>query len=212
MHLYTFSSAPNPRRLALFIDYKHLDVPTTEIDMRAGEHLGEPFLAVNPHGTVPALVTDEGITLTEVIGICAYLEAKFPDRPLLGEDPLEHALVLSWDHRIFVSVLEAFAEILRNRSPAFARRALPGPIAVEQIPELVDRGRQRYRSSLQLIDREMGDRPFLCGDRFTLADISLLVAIETGSWVKEALPEDCSTLQAWMQRCHAILDQAAADR
>jgi glutathione S-transferase len=206
VHLHTFSSAPNPRRLALFLSYKKIDLPTTEIDMRGGEHLSETFRAVNPQGTVPALVTDEGITLTEVIGICAYLEAKFPDRPLLGEDALERALVLSWDHRVFVSVLEAFAEILRNRSPAFAHRALPGPITVEQIPELVDRGRNRYRASLRLIDRELGGRPFLCGDRFTFADISLLVAIETGSWVKEVLPEDCSTLHAWMQRCHGILD------
>ncbi len=205
MHLYTFSSAPNPRRLALFLSYKNIDLATTEIDMRGGEHLGESFRAVNPHGTVPALITDEGITLTEVIGICAYLEAKFPDRPLLGEDALERALVLSWDHRVFVSVLEAFAEILRNRSPAFAHRALPGPIAVEQIPELVERGRNRYRASLGLIDRELDGRPFLCGDHFTLADISLLVAIETGSWVKETLPEDCTTLQAWMQRCHEVL-------
>lgn len=206
MHLYNFSSAPNPRRLTLFLSHKNIDLPTTEINMREGEHLGETFLAVNPHGTLPALVTDEGVTLTEVIGICAYLEAMFPDRPLLGEGALEHALVLSWDHRVFVSVLEAFAEILRNRSPAFAHRALPGPVEVEQIPELVDRGRRRYRASLKLIDEEMGTRPFLCGDRFTFADISLLVAIETGSWVKESLPEDCTSLQAWMQRCHDILD------
>lgn len=206
MHLYTFSSAPNPRRLALFLSYKNIDLPTTEIDMRVGEHRSETFLATNPHGTVPALVTDEGVMLTEVIGICAYLEEKFPDRPLMGRDALERALVLSWDHRVFVSVLEAFAEILRNRSPAFANRALPGPIDVQQIPELADRGRHRYRASLALIDGEMGDKPFLCGENFTLADISLLVAIETGSWVKETLPEDCTTLQAWMQRCQGVLN------
>lgn len=205
MHLFTFSSAPNPRRLALFLAYKGIDLPTTEIDMRAGEHREEAFLAKNPQGTVPALVTDEDVLLTEVIGICSYLEAHNPERPLLGEDPLQRALVLSWDHRVFVSVLEAFAEMLRNRSPAFAHRALPGPVDVEQIPELVDRGRHRYRASLRLINDEMGNKPFLCGDHFTLADISLLVAVETGSWVKETLPEDCTALQAWMQRCHDIL-------
>ena len=124
----------------------------------------------------------------------------------LGEGPLQRALVLSWDHRVYISVLEAFAEILRNRSPAFAHRALPGPIDVEQIPELVDRGRHRYRASLALINEELGDSPFLCGDSLTFADISLLVAIETGSWVKESLPEDCTALRDWLQRCHAILD------
>jgi glutathione S-transferase len=205
MHLYTFPSAPNPRRLVLFQQFKGIDLPTTEIDMRAGEHREAAFLAKNPHGTLPALVTDDGVLLTEVIGICAYLEALYPEKPLMGRDALERALVLSWDHRVFVTVFEAFAEILRNRSPAFAHRALPGPIDIEQIPELVERGRLRYRGSLKLIDEELGDRAFLCGDNFSFADISLLVGIETGSWVKEGLPEGCPRLEAWLERCRAQL-------
>jgi glutathione S-transferase len=205
MHLYTYETAPNPRRLLLFQSYKGIELPTDEIDMRAGAHREAAFLEVNPLGTLPALLTDEGVLLTEVIGICAYLEERFPERPLLGRTPLERALVLSWDHRVFVSIFEAFAEILRNRSPAFAHRALPGPIDVEQIPELVDRGRLRYRAGLQQIDRELGDAPFLCGDAISFADLSLLVGIETGSWVKESLPEDCDRLRRWMDRCHEAL-------
>jgi glutathione S-transferase len=205
MHLFTYPSAPNPRRLALFLQFKGIDLPCTEIDMRAGEHREAAFLEKNPHGTLPALVTDDGVLLTEVIGICAYLEALHPERPLMGHNALERALVLGWDHRVFVTVLEAFAEILRNRSPAFAHRALPGPIDVEQIPELVERGRRRYRASLKLIDEELGGRPFLCGDSLSFADISLLVGIETGSWVKESLPEGCARLEAWLERCRALL-------
>ena len=184
MHLYTYDTAPNPRRLGLFLAYKRIELPTTQIDMRQQAHRGEAFLRINPHGTLPALVTEEGALLTEVIGICAYLEALYPERPLMGQGALEQALVLSWDHRIFVSIFEAFAEVLRNRSPAFENRALPGPIDVEQIPALVERGRRRYRAGLELINAEIADRPFLCGDTITLADIDLLVAIETGSWVK----------------------------
>ncbi len=206
MHLYTYPSAPNPRRLALFQSYKGIELPTTEIDMRAGAHREAAFLEVNPMGTLPALVTEEGVLLTEVIGICAYLEEHYPDRPLLGRNALERALVLSWDHRVFVSLLEAFAEILRNRSPAFENRALPGPIDVAQIPELVDRGRKRYQAGLLQINDELGDQPFLCGDAISFADISLLVAIEVGAWVKESLPDSCERLKAWMQRCYETLD------
>ncbi|MEO1078536.1 MAG: glutathione S-transferase family protein [Pseudomonadota bacterium] len=206
LHLYTYESAPNPRRLALFQSYKGIELPITDVDMRAGAHRETTFLEVNPMGTLPALVTEEGVLLTEVIGICAYLEEHFPERPLLGRSTLERALVLSWDHRVFVTLLEAFAEMLRNRSPAFENRALPGPIDVEQIPELVDRGRKRYRAGLLQINDELGDQPFLCGDAISFADISLLVAIETGSWVKEQLPDSCERLAAWRQRCHELLD------
>jgi len=205
MHLYTFDSAPNPRRLGLFLAYKGIDLETTQIDMRANEHRGEAFLDINPLGTLPALATDEGALLTEVIGICSYLEARYPERPLLGRDALERALVLSWDHRLYFTIFEPFAEVLRNRSPAFENRALPGPIDIAQIPELVERGRLRYRTGLELLDKELAERPFLCGDQVSLADFDLLVAIETGSWIKESVPEHCTELLAWLERTRAVL-------
>jgi glutathione S-transferase len=206
MHLYTYDSAPNPRRLGLFLAYKRIELPTTQIDMRENQHRGEEFLRINPLGTLPALATDEGELLTEVIGICDYLEALHPARPLLGRNPLERALVLSWDHRIFVSIFEAFAEILRNRSPAFAHRALPGPVDIEQIPALVDRGRHRFRATLELYDAELARRPFFCGDAVTLADIDMLVAVDVAGWVKESVPEHCEHLHAWIRRTRAALE------
>lgn len=208
MHLYNYDSAPNPRRLVLFMQHKGIELPTTQIDMREQQHRGEDFLAINPLGTLPALVTDEGVLLTEVIAICDYLEAYYPQRSLMGTTPLERALVLSWDHRIFTSIYESFAEMLRNGSPAFAHRALPGPIDVEQIPALVDRGRHRFRASLALFDAELGEKPFLCGDRLTLADIDLLVATEVARWVKEAVPESCERLHRWMARSRSVLGLA----
>ena len=205
MHLYTYDSAPNPRRLGLFLAYKGIDLPTTQIDMRENKHRDDEFLAINPLGTLPALMTDEGVMLTEVVAICDYLDALYPDKSLMGSTALERALVISWDHRIFVSIFEAFAEMLRNRSPAFENRALPGPLDVEQIPALEERGRKRFRGSLELFDAELGDKPFLCGDTITFADIDLLVGVETARWVKESIPEGCDNLQAWLERSRALL-------
>lgn len=205
MYLYDFSSAPNPRRVLLFMAYKGIELPTTQINMRENQHRGEEFLAINPHGTLPALITDEGVLLTEVVGICLYLEALYPDKPLMGTTALERALVISWDHRIYVSIYEAFAEMLRNGSKAFAHRAIPGSIDVEQIPELVERGRHRFRETLKLFDAELGEQAFLCGDNVTLADIDLLVALDVAKWVKESLPEECGNLKAWANRTRSAL-------
>lgn len=205
MHLYNFASAPNPRRLVMFMNYKGIEIPTTHVDMASNAHREPDFLAINPEGTLPALVTDEGVLLTEVIGICDYLEALYPQKPLMGRTALERALVLSWDHRIYLSLFEAFAEMLRNTSPRFAHRALPGAIDVEQIPELADRGRHRFREALRLMDAELGEGPFLCGDSITLADIDLLAVLEVASWVKQSLPESCTNISRWMGTARAAL-------
>ena len=206
MHLYTYDPAPNPRRLGLFLSWKGIDIETTQVDLMQLEQLGEPFRAINPAGTVPALVLDDGTLLTEVIAICDYLESLHPQRPLLGTTPLARAQVLGWDHQLYTGVFSAIAEILRNGNPNFADRALPGPVKVAQIPALVDRGRERLQGAWQNCEQALGKRDFLVDDAMTLADIDLLVCTEFAGWVKESIPETCTALLAWRNRVRKTLD------
>ncbi|MDH3993817.1 MAG: glutathione S-transferase N-terminal domain-containing protein, partial [Gammaproteobacteria bacterium] len=82
MKLYTYDPAPNPRRLALFMQHKGIEIESQQIDMMSAEQLGDDYLAINPEATVPALVLDDGSVLTEVVGICTYLEELYPEKPL----------------------------------------------------------------------------------------------------------------------------------
>jgi len=205
MHLYTFDPAPNPRRLGLFLAYKGIDIETTQVDLMKAEQLGEAFRAINPAGTVPALVLDDGTVMAEVIGICAYLEALYPEKPLLGDDPLTRAQVLSWDHHLFLAVFMAIAETFRNGNPSFEGRALPGPFKVAQIPALCDRGRERLARSWLALDKTLAGRDFLVGSAVTLADIDLLVAVEFAGWIKESVPESCTHLHSWLARTREAL-------
>lgn len=205
MKLYTYDPAPNPNRLTLFMKYKGISLDTQQIDLGTAEQLKEQYRRINPECSVPALQLDDGTVLTEVIGICTYLESLHPEKPLLGSTPLEQALVISWDHRIFVTVFSAIAGMLRNRSRAFANRALPGPLDVPQIPELVERGKLQLDYILPRLDAELATRPWLAGDNFTFADIDLLVAVNFMGWVKQAVPEDCTHLLAWYSRAKAEL-------
>lgn len=206
MHLYTYDPAPNPRRLGLFLAWKGIDVDTTQVDLMQLEQLGEPYRAINPSGTVPTLVLDDGSLMTEVIAICDYLESLYPQRPLLGTTPLLRAQVLGWDHQIYMNAFSAVAEILRNGNPNFADRALPGPHRVAQIPALVERGRERLQRAWKAYDEALGGHEFLVGDSLTLADIDLLVCTEFAGWVKESIPDDCPALLAWRDRVRATLD------
>lgn len=206
MHLYTYDPAPNPRRLGLFLSWKGIEIETTQIDLMQLEQLGEAYCSINPSGTVPALVLDDGTLLTEVISICDYLESLHPQRPLLGTTPLARAQVLGWDHQIYMGSFAAVAEVLRNGNPNFKDRALPGPISVPQIPELVDRGRERLRRAWHSYDQALTGRDFLVGDALTLADIDLLVCTEFAAWIKESTPDECKSLSAWRDRVRGLID------
>tara|TARA_R110002110_G_scaffold415860_1_gene658739 strand:+ start:64693 stop:65325 length:633 start_codon:yes stop_codon:yes gene_type:complete len=205
MKLYTYDPAPNPRRLTLFMAYKGISLPTEQIDMMSGAQMADHYRAINPDCTVPALVLDDGTVMTEVIGICTYLEAMYPDKPLLGSTPLEKALVSGWDHKLFNMVVSAVAEVLRNSSPGFVDRALPGPVNVPQIPALAERGKQRLEHAWQTLEAEITGKTFLAGEHLSLADIDLLVCAEFAGWVKSAPPVSCSALHTYLDRVRTEL-------
>jgi glutathione S-transferase len=203
MKLYTFDPAPNPRRLALFMQYKGIEIETQQIDMMAAEQLGADYRKINPDCTVPALVLDDGTVLTEVIGICTYLEELHPEKPLMGSTALEKAHVISWDHKIFASVMMSIAGMLRNRGDGFRDRALPGPVDVPQIPELIERGKLLLAQTVPSLDAHLAQSTWMAGDNFTLADIDMLVSVDFMAWVKQSIPEECTHLKAWYERAAA---------
>ena len=93
MKLWTFPPAPNPRKLAVYLAEKGLDIPVELINLVEGRQNSPEFLAINPKGAVPVLELDDGSRLTESLAIIEYLEELNPDPPMIGTDPLERARV-----------------------------------------------------------------------------------------------------------------------
>src|SRR5690606_36052447 len=119
-------AAPSPRKVVLFMAEKHIDIPRVILDLRAGEQFDADFLERNPGATVPVLELCDGTCLTESLAICQYLEALHPEPNLFGVDAYERALVSMWNDIATFEGYTAIQEALRNRSSAFAGRALPG--------------------------------------------------------------------------------------
>jgi glutathione S-transferase len=195
--LYDCATAPSPRRARILLAEKGVQHDTVHVDLRSGEQLGEAFRAVNPLCTVPALRTDEGALLTDNTAIAAYLEAAFPEPPLLGRTPLEKAEVASWNWRIEFDGLLAVAEALRNGSPAMLNRALPGPVDYAQIPELAQRGVARVQHFFVVLNARLADRDFIATERFSLADITAVVVVDFARAVKVRPGEDQPHLVRW---------------
>jgi len=205
MKLYTYDRAPNPQRLALFMKYKGIEIETEQVDLMAAEQFSDEYRALVPDCTVPALVLDDGSLLSEVIGICSYLEGLYPEKPLFGQTDLERAHVISWDHKLFLFAFMPVAEALRNGSPNFANRALPGPAEVEQIPALAERGMKRLDYAWSELNKILGDKTWLAGDFFSLADIDMAVCEGFSAWVKGSPSEEYATLHDYLARVKAEL-------
>lgn len=195
--LYDCATAPSPRRARIFLAEKGVAHDTVQVDLRSGEQLGEAFRRINPQCTVPALVTEEGAVLTDNAGIAAYLEARYPEPPLLGRTPLEKAEIAAWQWRIEFEGLMAIAEALRNSSPAMAGRALPGPVDYAQIPALAERGLARLQHFLGALNAHLEGRDFIAAGEFSVADITAVVAVDFARAVKVKPGEQHPHLLRW---------------
>ena len=200
MKFYDCAPAPSPRLVRMFIAEKGVDIPVQEVDLRGGEHRGDAFQAVNPSGTVPALETESGAVLTSTQGCWRYLEARFPEPPLLGTTPEEIGRIADLAWWIEQTGFLAFGEGLRNGSPGFQNRALAGPDDFAQIPELAERGMTRAALFLERFEERLGAGPYLVGERFTAADIMAFVTIAFMGWKKLELPESATNARAWYDR------------
>ncbi len=183
MRLFDFNRAPNPRRARMFIAEKGLDIPLVPVNLYAKEQLSPEFQQINPGCTVPVLETDDGTYISEVVAICHYLEARFPEPALLGATPTEQALVLMWNNIVENEGLPAIAETLRNLSPGFRDHVFPGPVSYAQMPALVERGQRRILQFMDRVEQRLGTSHYLAGESYTLADISLLATVDFAGWV-----------------------------
>jgi glutathione S-transferase len=203
MKFYDCATAPSPRRARMVIAEKRIDVETVEVDLMSGQQFSADFRTVNPGCTVPVLVTDEGETLCENASIVRYLEALYPDPPLLGTSSIDQARVAEWVWRAEFEGLVSVMEVLRNTSKAMKDRALPGPDPVPQIPELAERGMARGQRFFKTLDKQLSETPWLAGDTFSFADITAFVFVEFGAWVKMIPGEELEALAKWRDACKA---------
>jgi glutathione S-transferase len=197
MKFYDCKTAPNPRRARIFIAEKGLDIETVEVDLGKGEQLSESFQRINPRCTVPVLELDDGTCLTENAGIAAYLEAKYPDPPLLGRTPEEKGLVATWSARVELEGLWPVADAFRNTTKGLAGRAITGPTSYEQIPELAERGRARALEFFAALDGRLAEAEYLAGDAFSIADITALCVVDFAGWAKLDARDGHSNTARW---------------
>lgn len=191
MRLYDGGRAPNPRRVRIFLNEKGITVPVAPVDLGSMEHRSERYTAVNPLQRVPALELDDGTVITESIAICRYFEALQPEPALFGTRPLEIALVEMWQRRIELHLLAAIQHVFRHLHPGMKEHEVP------QIPAWGEANKPRVLELLALLDRELAGRRFAAGDRYSVADITGLVALDFMRAAKLSVPPEFTHVGRW---------------
>lgn len=199
MKFYDCKTAPSPRRVRIFIAEKNIECETVQIDLGNGEQFGDWFKALNPDCVVPALELDDGSCLSEVLAICDYLEAQYPEPALFGSSGRERAQILMWNVKVEQQGLASVADAFRNSAKGLANRATTGPVPYAQIPELAERGRHRVEQFFRRLDLQLANNEFVAGDRYSIADISALVTVDFSARLKLSLPDDAAHARRWYQ-------------
>lgn len=190
------SIGPNPRLVRMFIAEKGLDLPLVEVDILAGENRREPYLStVNPMGATPVLELASGEKIAETIAICELLEEQHPEPALIGRTPEERARTRMWTRRVDLGVVQPMTAGFRAAEGLAMFRE-----RVHCLPQAADDLKATAREGLAWLEAQIGERPYLAGERFTLADIVLFSFVEFGALVGQALDPSHRRLHAWHER------------
>lgn len=194
MKLYN-SVGPNPRVVRMFMAERGLEIEKEEIDLMGGENRQAQYLTVNPAGTTPALVLDDGSIVSEITVICEYLDDHAGSSALIGTTPSERAETRMWVRRIDLGIAEPLANGFRfsDGLPVFKERM---PV----FPEAADALKQLAQHKLAWLDGQLEGRQFVCGDRFTLADILLYCFLDFGTQVGQPMNPANNNISAWFSR------------
>lgn len=198
MKLYN-SVGPNPKVVRMFMAELGAECEQQDVDLMGGENRQSDYISnVNPAGTTPALQLDDGSIISEITAICEYLAEKEGGSSMIGETAEERAETRMWSRRVDLGILEPLTNGFRysEGQPMFKDRMTLIPEAAAPLKALA-------QEKITWLDGQLAGKQFICGDRFSLADVLLFSFLEFGTQVGQPLNEDNKNVTDWYQRVGA---------
>lgn len=192
MKLHEFPGAPNPKKVRVYLAEKGIQVDSVPVNIIAGENRQPDFLKKNPMGGLPVLELDDGTYLPESLAIIEYFEDLHPNPPMIGTTPLERARVRALERLIELSVLGRIAVIFQNTHPLFASR-------VKQSPDAAESARTALAGNLKILDEKIGTNAFAAGAKPTIADCTLLAALQFSEFAQIPIDASYTNIHRWYE-------------
>ncbi len=172
MYIVESHRAPNPRRVRIFLAEKDIDMDYRQLDINAGEHKADEHLQRNPFARLPYLVLDDGQVIAETMAICRYFDALKPAPYLFGDSALERGVVEMWQRRMELYLFAPVSMTFRHLHPRMAHLEVP------QVKQWGEANKPRVHETLAIMDRTLAESRYIAGERFSVADITALCAID----------------------------------
>jgi glutathione S-transferase len=191
MKLYDSKTAPNPRRVRIFLAEKGITVPTEAVDIAGKQNRAPEYSAKNPLHGVPILELDDGTVIAETVAICRYFEETQPNPPLFGTDAKNKALVEMWQRRMELYVMNCITGAFRHGNAFFADR-------ITQVPAYAEQCLKEAPGMFDYLDGVLAKSKYIAGDRYSIADITALCTVDFARVLKLRVdPDKHKNLARW---------------
>jgi glutathione S-transferase len=191
MKILQTRTAPNPRRVRIFLAEKGIEVPYEEVDLMKGDLKTPEFMKLNWFQRVPVLILDDGTPIAETMAICRYFEETNPEPALFGKGPRERAIVEMWNRRMELNLFLCVAQAFRHLHPAMAHLEVP------QVAAWGEANKPKVLEVLNYLDQELAQRRYIAGDDFSVADVTALVAVDFMRPARIQRPAELANLARW---------------
>jgi len=206
MKIYDRPGFPNPSRIRIVLAEKGLEsnIEFVPVDLIAAEHKQPAFLAKNPSGVLPVLELDDGTFISECTAITEYLDNLDGKPTLTGRTPREKALIHMMQRRAESYVLDPLGVFFHHATPGLgeALRAFKSP-NWEGRADLGRREGDKAKGGLKYFDEVLSKQPYLAGNTFSMADITLLAGLAFAEALG-AMPPSLTALKQWQERVAAL--------
>jgi glutathione S-transferase len=203
MKIHDVPGFPNPLRVRIALAEKGLgdQVQFVNVDLPGAEHKDPAFLAKNPTGTVPVLELDDGLFIAECTAITEYVDNLDGNPVLTGKTPREKAVIHMMQKRAESELIDPIGDYFHHATPGLGPK-----LQAHKSPDWASRedfGRRRRvkaEAGMRYFDSVLRDRPYVAGDRFSMADITVLEGLVFAGYAEIPVPGDCSALSDWRAR------------
>ncbi len=203
MKIIQTETAPNPRRVRIFLAEKGIVVLFEERSLMQGELKTAEFAALNPMQRVPVLLLDDGTAISESVAICRYFEELQPEPSLFGKGATGRAIIEMWNRRMEHWLWFHVAQVFRHLNPKMAHLEVP------QVPAWGEANRPKVYDDLRILDQALSKTPYVAGMSYSIADITALVAIDFMKPAKIERPAGLIHLDRWYEDVSARPSAAA---